>query len=97
MLIHIAIPAREVLNKIAKRRVGRIMGNLDSTDCPEEVKTIIKKEIWDMKKDMEDVMEEACCYIDQPKTEKEYKNGMDKNTNGHTSEQIFGQRDPGNS
>lgn len=60
MLEHISIPAKELLDKIAKRRVGRTMGLLENTQCPEEVKSSIKKEIWDMKRDVEDILEEAC-------------------------------------
>lgn len=60
MLVHISIPAKELLDKIAKRRVGRTMGLLENAQCSDEVKSSIKKEIWDMKRDMEDILEEAC-------------------------------------
>ena len=60
MLVHISIPAEELLNKIAKRRVGRAMGVLDDANCSDEVKSSIKQEIWDMKKDVKDILEEAC-------------------------------------
>lgn len=60
MLKHISVPAKSVLDKIAKRRVGRTMVLLANTPCSEEVKSSIKKEIWNMKRDMEDILEEAC-------------------------------------
>lgn len=60
MLEHISIPAKELLDKVAKRRVGRTMGLLEKTPCPDEVKSSIKKEIWDMKRDIEDILEGAC-------------------------------------
>lgn len=65
MLKHISVPAKAVLDKIAKRRVGRVMGAMEGIDCPAEVKSSIKKEIWDMKRDMEDILEEA-CYESEP-------------------------------
>lgn len=36
------------------------MGLLENAQCSDEVKSSIKKEIWDMKRDMEDILEEAC-------------------------------------
>lgn len=60
MLKHISVPAKELLDKLAKRRVGRTMGLLENTQCSEEIKSSIKREIWDMKRDIEDILEEAC-------------------------------------
>ena len=60
MLQHISIPAKELLDKIAKRRIGRILETLETECISNDTKTHIKKEIWDMKKDVEDILEEAC-------------------------------------
>lgn len=70
MLVHISEPARELLDKIARKRVGRAMGALDVAGCNEQLKTEIKKQFWEFKNEVESEVLES-----------EENNGMDKDTN----------------
>ena len=61
---------QEELERIAKKRVGRAMEALELAGCGDAIKSAIKKQIWEFKKDIErNVLEKGC------------ENGMDKNTN----------------
>lgn len=69
MLVHISIPAKELLDKIARKRVGRAMGALDVAGCNRQLKTEIKKQFWEFKNEVESKV-----------LEREEYNGVDKNT-----------------
>lgn len=69
MLEHISIPAKELLEKIAKKRVGRAMEALDLACCNETIKVAIKKQFWEFKDEIESKV-----------LERGVENGMDKNT-----------------
>lgn len=53
MLKHISIPLERVLTEITKKRVGRTLEALDLSGCNEQVKLAVKKQIWEMKNEIE--------------------------------------------
>lgn len=59
MLKHISIPAKEVLDKIASKRVGQTLSELELAGCNEEVKQAVKRQMYGLKKDIEQISE-AC-------------------------------------
>ena len=60
----------EELERITKKRVGRTMEALELAGSSETLKSAVKKQIWEFKKDIErNVLGMEC------------ENGMDKNTN----------------
>ena len=51
----------EELERITKKRVGRTMGALELAGSSEALKSAIKKQIWEFKKDIErNVLEMEC-------------------------------------
>lgn len=61
---------QEELERITKKRVGRTMEALELAGSSEALKSAVKKQIWEFKKDVERNVLEAEC-----------ENGMDKTTN----------------
>lgn len=60
----------EELERITKKRVGRTMEALDLAGSSEALKSAVKKQIWEFKREIErNVLEMEC------------ENGMDKDTN----------------
>ena len=61
---------QEELERITKKRVGRTMEALELAGSSEALKSAIKKQIWEFKKDVErNVLETECNH------------GLDKDTN----------------
>lgn len=50
---HISKTASRVLEEITKKRVGRTMEALDLAGADELLKSAVKKQIWEMKNDIE--------------------------------------------
>lgn len=51
------------LERITKKRVGRVMEALELAGCPDMLKAAVKKQIWEFKKDVErNVLEKGCEY-----------------------------------
>lgn len=61
---------KEELERITKKRVGRTMEALELAGSSEALKSAVKKQIWEFKKEVERNVLEAEC-----------KDGMDKDTN----------------
>lgn len=59
MLKHISIPAKEVLDKLASKRVGQTLSELELAGCDENIKQAVKRQIYGLKKDIEQISE-AC-------------------------------------
>lgn len=59
MLKHISIPAKEVLDKLASKRVGQTLSELELAGCDDNVKQAVKRQIYGLKKDIEQISE-AC-------------------------------------
>ena len=59
MLKHISIPAREVLDKLASKRVGQTLSELELAGCDDNIKQAVKRQIYGLKKDIEQISE-AC-------------------------------------
>jgi hypothetical protein len=53
MFEQIQNPAKRVLEEITRKRVGRTLEALDLAGCNEQIKTAVKKQIWEMKNDIE--------------------------------------------
>lgn len=65
MLKHISISAQEVLNELARKRVGKTLNKLDEAGCSESVKQVVKRQMYGLKKDIEELTE--TCYAEQNK------------------------------
>ena len=65
MLKHISISAQEVLNDLARKRVGKTLNKLDEGGCSESVKQVVKRQMYGLKKDIEELTE--TCYAEQDK------------------------------
>jgi hypothetical protein len=50
---HISKPAFRVLEEITRKRVGRTMEALDLAGADELLKSAVKKQIWELKNDIE--------------------------------------------
>lgn len=50
---HISKPASRVLEEITRKRVGRTMEALDLAGADELLKSAVKKQIWELKNDIE--------------------------------------------
>lgn len=50
---HISVPARALLEQIAKKRVGRTLEALDLAGASPQLKSAIKKQIWEFKNEIE--------------------------------------------
>ena len=59
MLKHISIPAKEVLDKLASKRVGQTLSELELAGCDDSIKQAVKRQIYGLKKDIEQISE-AC-------------------------------------
>lgn len=59
MLKHISIPAKEVLDKLASKRVGQTLSELELAGCDDSIKQAVKRQIYGLKKDIEQILE-AC-------------------------------------
>ena len=59
MLKHISIPAKEVLDKLASKRVGQTLSELELAGCDDNIKQAVKRQIYGLKKDIEQISE-AC-------------------------------------
>ena len=59
MLKHISIPAKEVLDKLASKRVGQTLSELELAGCDDNIKQAVKRQIYGLKKDIEKISE-AC-------------------------------------
>lgn len=59
MLKHISIPAKELLDKLASKRVGQTLSELELAGCDENVKQAVKRQMYGLKKDIEQISE-AC-------------------------------------
>lgn len=57
MLKHISISAQEVLNDLARKRVGKTLNKLDEAGCDESVKLVVKRQMYGLKKDIEELTE----------------------------------------
>ena len=62
MLNHISKPAKELLDKIASKRVGQTMSELELAGCEQNVKDAVKKQLYGLKKDIERQIDEGACY-----------------------------------
>ena len=51
MLNHISIPAKEVLDKLASKRVGQALSELELAGCDDAVKQAVKRQLYGLKKD----------------------------------------------
>lgn len=60
-MIHISIPAKELLDKIASKRVGQTMGELELAGCPDNVKTAVKRQLYGLKRDIEKELNSGAC------------------------------------
>lgn len=49
----ISIPASRVLEEITRKRVGRTMEALDLAGADDLLKSAVKKQIWELKNDIE--------------------------------------------
>ena len=65
MLKHISISAQEVLNDLARKRVGKTLNKLDEAGCSESVKQFVMRQMYGLKKDIEELTE--TCYAEQDK------------------------------
>ena len=59
MLKYISIPAKEVLDKLASKRVGQTLSELELAGCDDSIKQAVKRQIYGLKKDIEQISE-AC-------------------------------------
>ena len=50
---HISIPISRVLEEITRKRVGRTMEALDLAGADNLLKSAVKKQIWELKNDIE--------------------------------------------
>ena len=50
---HISESANRLLEQIAKKRVGRTMEALDLAGASEQLKSAVKKQIWEFKNEVE--------------------------------------------
>ena len=50
---HISIPISRVLEEITRKRVGRTMEALDLAGADDLLKSAVKKQIWELKNDIE--------------------------------------------
>ena len=66
MLQHISIPAKKLLDNIASKRVGQTMSELELAGCNQSVKNAVKKQLYGLKKDIEQHIDERACYDEQP-------------------------------
>lgn len=57
MLNHISIPAKEVLDKLASKRVGQALSELELAGCDDAVKQAVKRQLYGLKKDIEQLSE----------------------------------------
>ena len=57
MLKHISIPAKEVLDKLASKRVGQTLSELELAGCDDNIKQAVKRQIYGLKKDIEQISE----------------------------------------
>jgi hypothetical protein len=62
---HISIPARELLDKIASKRVGQTMSELELAGCQQNVKDAVKKQLYGLKKDIEHHIDSEACNDEQ--------------------------------
>ena len=57
MLKQISIPAKEVLDKLASKRVGQTLSEMELAGCGEDIKQAVKRQIYGLKKDIEQISE----------------------------------------
>lgn len=62
---HISIPAKELLDKIASKRVGQTMSELELAGCQQNVKDAVKKQLYGLKKDIEQHIDSGACNDEQ--------------------------------
>ena len=67
MLKHISISAKSVLDNIARKRVGQTMSELELAGCNQNIKDAVKKQLYGLKKDIEQHIDEEACYDKQDK------------------------------
>ena len=65
MLKHISISAKELLDKIASKRVGQTMSELELAGCEQNVKDAVKKQLYGLKKDIEKHIDSEACNDEQ--------------------------------
>ena len=53
MLVQIGIPAKKLLEEIARKRVGRALEAMDLACASDILKIAVKKQIWEFKNDVE--------------------------------------------
>jgi len=59
---HISIPAKKLLDKIASKRVGQTMSELELAGCQQNVKDAVKRQLYGLKKDIEQHIDSEVCY-----------------------------------
>jgi len=62
---HISIPAKLLLDKIASKRVGQTMSELELAGCQQNVKDAVKKQLYGLKKDIECHIDSEACNDEQ--------------------------------
>ena len=72
MLVQIGIPAKKLLEEIARKRVGRTLEALDLAGSSETLKSAVKKQIWEFKNEVESKILESGEQSDA--IQAEYKN-----------------------
>lgn len=60
-MIHISKPAKELLDKIASKRVGQTMSELELAGCSDGVKSAVKRQLYGLKKDIEQEINNGAC------------------------------------
>lgn len=61
MLEHISKPANRLLNKIASKRIGETLEQLENEQCSDRVKNLVKQRMWLLKDEAEMVLEARSC------------------------------------
>ena len=61
MLEHISKPANRLLNKIASKRIGETLEQLENEQCNDRVKNLVKQRMWLLKDEAEMVLEARSC------------------------------------
>lgn len=61
MLEHISKPANRLLNKIASKRIGETLEQLENENCNDKIKNIVKQRMWLLKDEAEMVLEARSC------------------------------------
>ena len=56
------INPKQLLDKIASKRVGQTMSELELAGCGQEVKDAVKRQLYGLKKDIEQHIDDEACY-----------------------------------